>query len=70
MVLCAENQESFALLAAASHCGHVRIVRQLLLTTCNVDQQDKHGRSALWFASNEGHLPVVKLLTAVRSCSA
>eukprot|EP00301_Raphidiophrys_heterophryoidea_P007930 c13006_g1_i1.p1 GENE.c13006_g1_i1~~c13006_g1_i1.p1 ORF type:complete len:423 (-),score=82.16 c13006_g1_i1:496-1764(-) len=62
------DDSTFAPLAAASQRGHVKVVRELISAGCDVDKHDSMHRTAMWYACNEGHLPVVKLLGAL-SCS-
>ncbi len=47
--------------------GNLKAVRDLIDAGVNVDEKDKHGRTALFHASREGHLEIVKTLIDARA---
>jgi ankyrin repeat protein len=55
------NNENIFLTIASEH-GHKVIVGYLIENGIDVNQQDKYGQTALWWASENGHKEIVKLL--------
>ena len=49
------------LLVAASH-GDVKLVAELLAKGANVNADNGHGVTALWYAADQANVPLVKLL--------
>jgi ankyrin repeat protein len=55
-------------LFAASHGGHVAIVKELLSKKANVHIKTKDGGTALFVATYKGHLEVVKATALMYAC--
>ena len=57
-----QNEFGMTPLMSAAHSGNVTLVRFLLKYVINVNQEDKEGNTALYYAVEKGHLDVVKVL--------
>ncbi len=56
------NEFGITPLMSASHTGNVTLVRFLLKHVRNVNLEDKEGNTALYYAVENSHLEVVKVL--------
>jgi ankyrin repeat protein len=56
------NEFGMTPLMSAAHSGNVELVKLLLKYVRNVNQEDKEGNTALYYAVENNHLEVVKVL--------
>jgi ankyrin repeat protein len=56
------NEFGVTPLMSAAHSGNVELVKLLLKYVRNVNQEDKEGNTALYYAVENNHLEVVKVL--------
>lgn len=56
------NEFGITPLMSAAHSGNIEVVKMLLKYVRNVNQEDKEGNTALYYAVENSHLEIVKIL--------
>ena len=57
-----KNEFGITPLMSAAHSGNIKLGRFLLKYVVNVNEEDKEGNTALYYAVENSHLEVVKVL--------